>query len=293
MKKEKTMPPPEDEKLWSTLADELHTPEDVTRLAQEHFATAFPNPQRMGCLAPGTLTSLIHRRQALNEALQQHLFRCSECFCEYQEKLAASRAVAAPVEAARWAWLFGAQKAGLIAAAIVLAIISFLGWRLWSAPAPEDVIAQASVPVVSPTVVATPERAPLPAPAVAQTPPSTAISRSAPSLERTLQIDLDQYASLREVTAEPQRAKPILLTAELLQLRLQLPEGSTKGTYTVRLLDAAGRRLRQSVAHSPTGRTLNVKMDFRAIQANAYRLEIVRGPEAPDYYPVRITEKHR
>lgn len=288
------MPQSEDDKLWATLADALHTPEDITRLAQEHFAQGFPNPQRIGCPAPGTLTSLIHRRQAPDEALHEHLFRCSECHSEYQEKLAAGRAGAAPARLARSAWLAAlwSQRRGLVAVGMVVVIASLWGWRMWSASSPQ-VIPSASVPASAPTVAALPERAPDLSTQIARALPSVAMTQTPPPMARTVQVDLDRYASLRDVTAETQRGAAILLTAERVQLRLHLPEGSTKGRYTVRLVNAFGRTLRRAVAFSSTGQTLTVTLDLRSQAAQHYRLQISRGTEAPDYYPVTITEKRR
>ena len=83
------------------------------------------------------------------------------------------------------------------------------------------------------------------------------------------------------------------LPAERIRLQLALPEGSEKGRYTVRLVDAFGQALRRASAFSSTGQTLTVTLDLRSRPPQRYRLQISRGSDAPDYYPLTITEKSR
>lgn len=48
------------------------------------FASANPNPQRVGCLPHEVLVSLAARRQPLNAPGYEHLLECSECYREFR-----------------------------------------------------------------------------------------------------------------------------------------------------------------------------------------------------------------
>ena len=65
-----------------------HPPSDkaaaLSAVAQRYFATRFPNPQRHGCPAAGTLQAVVQAARLPEAELQTHLFRCSECFNEYR-----------------------------------------------------------------------------------------------------------------------------------------------------------------------------------------------------------------
>src|SRR5262245_50191764 len=64
----------------------LDNPEELVLVAQNHFATAYPNERRVGCPEPGVIMAA---RADLppGDELREHLFRCSECFNGYSAAL--------------------------------------------------------------------------------------------------------------------------------------------------------------------------------------------------------------
>ncbi len=264
-----------------------HEPDQLIASAQAHYAMQFPNPERIGCPAPGQLTSMVWTGQLPTQPLRQHLFSCSECFQEYREQVAAYRQKSARQPASAWwhIWQGGWRiKAAFAFFAALIAVLG--GWLLWQpAPpqlAPNDQVALAPRPQENPPIG---DHKPTP-----PVSPVEAAPRSAQAYTRT--IDLNEYVALRDVKAGVTEEKKIRLPSERVRLQLNLPEGSTKGAYTIRLIDAFGRPLSRATATSQRGNTFTVRLDLRPIKANTYRLEVSRRNEAPDYYPVTVTEKH-
>jgi hypothetical protein len=65
--------------------------EDLATLARRYYAARNPNPRRLGCPSFGEINEVVRQRQAPNQALREHLFKCSECFNEYHQALARCR----------------------------------------------------------------------------------------------------------------------------------------------------------------------------------------------------------
>lgn len=276
-------------------------PDQLIAHAAHHHATGFPNPERCGCPPPGQLTAQIWRGQLPDPSLRQHLFACSECFQEYRTQLAAYQA-AQPAPATWWqAWRAGWRIKSALALASLL-LVSIGGWFVWQATrvAPATQIAVQTNPSPLPTREAASllseeklqsyETNKQAAPRSEQ-PQAVGAAATAPLMIRA--IDLNEYGALRDVNVSDTAEKTIRLPAQRLRLQLTLPEGSTKGMYTLRLLDTVGRLVSRGTARSQTGRTLAVPLDLRRVQADSYRLQLTHGEEAPNFYPVRITEKHR
>ncbi len=67
--------------------------EALVALARRYYAIRFPNPKRLGCPPPGEIMKAVSRRQTPDRALREHLFECSECFCEFYQSMAQHRPV--------------------------------------------------------------------------------------------------------------------------------------------------------------------------------------------------------
>lgn len=266
----------------------------IAQAAQQH-AIWFPNPERRGCPQPGQITSLIWTGRLPEQQLRQHLLSCSECFSEYREQLTAYQVTqqAAPTGWQRWqaSWRI---KSALAFSAVLL--VSLGGWFLWQqtkTPLPSKIATQIATKRNANDFPSPPASSPPQSqPPVADRESRRIVSPPTPAPPLTRTIDLNEYVALRDVKAGITEEKTIHLAAESTRLKLNLPEGSAKGTYTVRLIDALGRSLNRVAAFSQTGHTLTVTLDLRPVKANNYRLEISRVDEAPDYYPVTVTKKH-
>jgi hypothetical protein len=241
---------------------------------------------------PGTLTSVIWSGRLPEQRLRQHLFSCSECFTEYRTQLAAYQQKATSQTTLlgwhRWRGILNVKLAFVFAALVITSFGGWLVWRLKHTPPLQEVVMSATPKVNSSPPIAREgkeEKAEAKQSRLHSEPPQV-IARS--TLRK---IELDDYAILRNVNVAVSEEKTIHLAPEPTRLHFVLPEGSTKGRYTVMLIDAFGHPLSQRTAVSPNGKTLTVSLDLRWIKANSYRLQIAHGNEAPAYYPVTVTEK--
>jgi hypothetical protein len=115
------------------------------------------------------------------------------------------------------------------------------------------------------------------------------VARAVPPATSLVRIDLDDYAILRSGEAAPEMHQRIIaVPASVIRLSLNLPKGSDRGTYAVRLVGPYGESLVEAVAQSPTGRTIAVNLDFSAVAKNRYRLCVQLRSEPPDCYPIAI-----
>src|SRR5262245_12853694 len=111
--------------------------DDLASIARRYYATRFPNPQRLGCPAPGEIIKVVRSGQAPDQALREHLFECSECFGEYRQELAQCRP--APDDVAwrkRLILIFTSKRSALALAPVILILSSLFIVRLvWRKPA--------------------------------------------------------------------------------------------------------------------------------------------------------------
>lgn len=59
--------------------------ERLIEAGREYYATAFPNPERVGCPDAGTMQALVRRQvdRATQEQIDAHMMQCSPCFNDY------------------------------------------------------------------------------------------------------------------------------------------------------------------------------------------------------------------
>jgi hypothetical protein len=252
--------------------------EGLTELARAYFAHDFPNPARHDCPERATLRASAQTGRLPDDALRAHLFGCSECFQDYR----AARQVPAPVTSS-WSDLLRARftlKPALAwtGAALLLLTAGLFSWTNRRSEAqPGAALTQAQTP--TPTLPVMPSVAPSQVPAPRRSAAAT-----------TVQVDLNAYLALRDVT-EPSGARPqaIALSPVRTRLHLRLPEGSLPGGYTVSLLDEFDRAIATERATSRDGQRLSVLLDLRGADARSYRLRLQFPGEPPALYPVRVT----
>lgn len=114
-------------------------------------------------------------------------------------------------------------------------------------------------------------------------PPTVAVARA-------LLLDLRPFAVARSERSSD-TMPPLALSAERLDLTIQLPVGSEPGKYDVRLLDAGSRSL---AAASGNGEIrdfvtiVNVALDLRNVPLADYRLAVRREAEEWAFYPAIV-----
>src|SRR5262245_4190153 len=303
--------------------------EELASLARRYYAARFPNPQRLGCPSPGEIIKIVRSRRAPDEALLDHLFRCSECFGEYRQALAESRP--APNEVAwpmRLISILTPKRSATVMAPVILILLSFfiIPRLLLRKPVSELRQVEHSTSPGSRAGGAVESGSP-PAAAVAiatipkLTGNSRAVtwawksSRTSSSRAEIIDINLDNFQVFRrsqregltsavkepserggakssgETDEAPSGEKVISLPSAHASLVLQLPETGAPGKYNVSLIDAFGRPLLSSAAFSRDGVKLQVTLDLRQVPLKKYRLRLSRSGEAPAFYDVIIGDR--
>lgn len=62
-----------------------HDSDAPDALLDEVFATANPNPDRVGCPSSEVLAELATRQRAIGDPAYAHLTRCSPCYLDFRE----------------------------------------------------------------------------------------------------------------------------------------------------------------------------------------------------------------
>lgn len=185
--------------------------EELIAEAQRHFAGDFPNPQRVGCPVPGTLQAIVRTERLPDDALQQHLFGCSECFNEYRAAVLEYRQTSPPKigwreKLAVWWWEWRTPLLTGAGALLLLAI----GFSLWPTRRPAN--------HSTPATPATPEIAASGSPTPAQESAASPEPPPLPEADRLLaaRLNLNDHYSLGEQSrggANDVASKPIRLQA--------------------------------------------------------------------------------
>lgn len=260
--------------------------------AQEHFANAFPNPQREGCPAAGVIQTIVKSERLPDDALQAHLFGCSECFNRYRsavriwqmEKQRAARLGRHSIWEMFWNWRV---PVGIAATALLLSASLWLGRT--SSPQPNQLDFQPT-PLAS-LVAKGPQ--PEPVGATSPTPAKPALPNAQPPL-LAVKVDLNEYRSLGAQQRNSNEAdSPVTLHRARLRLRLTLRENSPAGNYRISVLEN-GRLRATASARSRDGNTLPIVLDLRHVVGPQARLRIERAGQndvAPDEYQVKMKSR--
>lgn len=272
--------------------ERLSDAEAFVASAQEHFASAFPNPQREGCPAPRVIQAVVRAERFPDDTLQAHLFGCSECFNEYrafvrtwrvEKELTADTASGwRSVLGVLWNWR-------ILAGATATALLLSAGWLFWRTSAPQsDQVRSQPNPTAS---VVAENIQPEPVGITAPTPSETERRSSDKETLMATNRNLNEYRSLGSQRRGGNEAEtPIQLPRAHVQLLLTLRENSPAGSYRVSLFEA-GRKRDAVIARSRNGRTLQVVLDLRRVVGTQARLSIERTNQpdfAPDEYSLVI-----
>src|SRR5690242_12360237 len=125
--------------LWRRLFDRIGKRHETTsdldlaeilKTKRDHIAKDFPNPQREGCPARGAVFNSFRSGKMPNREDRAHILSCSECFNEYQIRLAEYRvANTVPENAGGLAWwpriVVPGLALGLLSVAIAISVWKF------------------------------------------------------------------------------------------------------------------------------------------------------------------------
>lgn len=302
----------------NTREDLFADPDEIIAFAQAYYATEFPNSERRGCPPAEALRKVACSGTLPNAHLRAHLFTCSECFRSFRSARISYRPQA--VEEMWWgalyealASVFTSRRALVGAGGAVIILLVTVAVFVWHARVelvnvainnkPEEKAAPSvQMSAAAATAPAGTNESTLSVPQVTDTRRtqdaqlqrarrSARSSRTAPSF-RVIEINLQDENLLRDADEVVGKPRLISLAPQRQRLRLQLPEGSAGGRYTVSIVDAFGKPLIRTSAISK-GRMLTVDLDLRTLSAKRYRLCIARSGEAPDCYLVNVNDQTR
>jgi hypothetical protein len=291
----------------------INDPDHLVEVAQSYFASDFPNHSRTGCPPEGALDELILSEELPGDGLRAHLFGCSECFRNYRRLVALHRATVTETHISWWHRVIGTFKQHPLPAfvgLIVMCICVVTGFFIWRASVREiepGVARNASQPAASPTSaridapVNIEEMPDVVTDAQPPVKPTEQVSRPERGKRKgrlpeellasnTIRIDLEKYSLLRGDDGMSDEAA-IELPVARNRLLMTLPASSSKGIYTLSVVDAYGRELVSHRAASRDGRSLTADLDTRVLRAGKYRLCVSLPAEVPDCYPFTVARK--
>jgi hypothetical protein len=266
----------------------LDNPEELTLVAQNHFATAYPNERRAGCPEPGVIMSA---RADLppGDELREHLFRCSECFNGYSAALQEHYRRTASDSAADWLTkLLRALSRWRLpmfsgVAAALLLVVSLLIQRRESSETSQSIQTRSQpTPVASAVNPLTPVP---PAPTEGR-PPDPQQEKPRPAEWIAINLDLNRYRALGDSIrggSRREEEKKIKLRPLRALLKLRLRRGSEAGLYRISVVDPNGNRLTGASARSRNGKSLDAVLDLRRAARMAHRLRVERGDDLNEY----------
>jgi hypothetical protein len=225
---------------------------DESELIRKFFATAFPNPDRVGCPDGRVLWAIATNTLPADDPARLHLASCSPCFAEVQE---AKKQIQNEV-ARRKRRVLG------VAAAVTLAIGAVAGVILWTA---RDQDGKSEPAARMPAEKrATPR----------ETPRKQEDAKASTATPYEIALDLRPWSRTR---GEEDVKRPLLrVPARLLQARLTLPLGSDDGLYDLEIrpaLQAEALRTAKGNATIRNGETrIEVELDLSGIPPGRYAL---------------------
>jgi hypothetical protein len=259
---------------------DLSFAEEILRTTKDHLSKDFPNPQREGCPPLDTVFNSFRSGKMPEGEDRAHILSCSECFNEYQIRLAEYRAAkSVPANAGGLTWwpriVIPGLALGLLSVVIVVSV-----WKFSAGPrVDQNVTSRASEATGSPS--------PLPSPNSTK-PEDEPQKQSTDSMLAVNQvtIDFEQATALRRQA--PQQSKPIRLSATPHALLIKLPENSPRGSYMVTLNDAFGKSVRSKTTASANGKTLRVTFNLTGLNSGGYSICVTREQEVPSCLPVTV-----
>jgi hypothetical protein len=264
--------------------------------AEEYFATTFTNPDRDGCPSESELVSCIRAGEMPNDGLLHHLFSCSRCFVLYRTQNLEHSERAATIQLSNRAPILQRLKRlswvpifALLLLGVGIPSVSYLVRDRPRDAGPSGPIADQPSEPQQTAAIPAPEAAKAgsskvePAPKTVRRSPGTLLARN------RLEIDLATAGVLRGVKEGDNTERSAQVRRSFVALAIKLPNQSAAGMYKLSLVDAYGKAVGPSRSVRSHGRSISASLDFRSVRAGRYRLVISHGREAPDYFPLEIT----
>jgi hypothetical protein len=224
---------------------------DESELIRKFFATAFPNPDRVGCPDGRVLLAIARNTLPADDPARLHLASCSPCFAEVQE---ASRQL--QKEASR------RKRRVLAAAAAVMIVGAIAGSVLWTVRDQGGRTEPAARAPDKQTVRPT------------ETPQKQEEAKGPGVTPFEIALDLRTWSRTR---GEEDLKRPLLrVPARPVKARLTLPLGSDDGRYDLEIRPLRGAKALRTAngnAIIRNGETrLEVDFDLSGIPAGSYAL---------------------
>jgi hypothetical protein len=265
--------------------------EGLAGFARDHFATDFPNPERVDCSGPETYAELISRKQLPDEQLQAHLRACSECFNTYRCLLDEQRktVILSPAWTRRVPWYKRILTVAIPLVLLCIALSSFYFFYQMRRRGSEQTVNSQPVQKREPapankqndqTAIA--ERG-TKSPEPIKSPPHTTIAAHTAIIDFASQ-NISRSASRREVSAAS-------LVAGLNRLTLKLRPESPKGEYSLTLHDPFGKAVSTPVAGTFDGKVLRAELNLNSVSPGKYLICVTRSTELPDCLPAVVQAK--
>jgi hypothetical protein len=276
------------QKSFSLTPGDLEDPEKMILIAQNHFATSFPNERRADCPAH-YLLRVARDGQPPSDELRSHLFRCSECFKEFRAAALDYYQQSGSAEASR-SWitkltdLLSRFRQPLFACAAVALLImaGIFTQRLLEKDSLQSKHNRSQpAPVTPPGNPAAPG-----APASSEPPSDPELVKPRPEETFAIKLDLNRYKALGDSTrgdSMHEEKKPIKMPPRRALLKLRLRKGSEAGLYRISVVDPNSKPLVGTSARSLDGKSLNAVLDLRRAARKAHRLRVVRGDDLNEY----------
>jgi hypothetical protein len=268
---------------------DLDDPENLILIVRKHFATSFPNERRIGC-PPSKVINAARADQPPSDDLRDHLFRCSECFNEYNTAIRNYYQQTGSVTTAgtwrtklmdalsRWRLpLFATVTASLLLTANIL-----IQRRQQKEPPQTSFIRSQPAPVASADLPLTP----VPPALNARQRPDSGLEKPSPTELLAINLDLNRYKALGDATrggSRHEEVRKIKLPPRRARLKLRLREGSDAGRYRISVVDPYSNQLIGTTARSQTGKLIDVVLDLRRAAPTAHRLRIECGDDLNEY----------
>jgi len=220
------------------------TEEDFLRAARQYVASAYPNPDRVGCPGRDRLEALARHEWQHDDFLQnvEHVVNCSACFVEYHAIRKARKRKRAAV-----AGITG----GVLLTLLVFSFITLISRHR--------------------TDIAAPLRTPAP---VAREEARNVAVDLRPIEPNRGELSTERHKSVGH----------IVLHRANVTLSIQLPIGSEEGEYLVQVHDLAGTARLDASGNAVIRNyvtTLEVPLDLRALTPGQFKLTVRRpGMEA-------------
>jgi hypothetical protein len=270
---------------------------DLVNFARQHFATDFPNPERIDCPAPEIYSDLISRKRLPSEQLQKHLRSCSECFRMYRSLLDAQRTpmVLRPNWATPISWYKRVLSFSLPIILICMTFYGFYSLYQTKRQGPEQSSA------IQQQRGAYPAQNKEPSTSTNQNDQPSVLERSKASPEsltlpsramvaaHTVVINFGQQRISR--SASQSEVATVMFVAGLNRVTVRLSTESPKGEYVITLNDPFGKEVKRPVMGKFDGRVLRAELDLNSVTSGKYLICVARAAEVPDCLPAIVKQK--